>query len=271
MKNKQFIHLIIITISGIIFLLSSFFLFQTFLEYRRGKKEYEALNTYSSPMVLSSTDTTYDNITFDDSASSDTQEQKKKEAAPLLSIDFSKLKVENQDIVGWIQFPSAAISYPVVQTTDNDFYLTHTFRKEENKVGAIFLDANNSSDLSHSNTFIYGHNMKNGTMFGLLGHYKKQEFYEDNPYFYYYVPGKIFKVQVFSFYPTDIYSGSYQYGFSTPQEYESYLQTITNRSLFSTGYLPSTSQGIITLSTCINLQEEGRFVVHGQICDTFTY
>lgn len=109
------------------------------------------------------------------------------------SIDFAKLSVINGNIVGWIFQPGTGINYPVVQGDDNEYYLNHLINGKKNKYGSVFADSRIENPLTDPETIIYGHNMKDGTMFGSLNSYKKQSYYEKNPNFYLYTPdGKIY-------------------------------------------------------------------------------
>ena len=121
------------------------------------------------------------------------EETDEPEAEPsgYLQIDFAGLQAVNPDVIAWIDIPGLSVSYPVVQGEDNSYYLHHLFTGEYNSSGSIFADCHNQPDFTDQNTIIYGHNMKNGSMFGTLSHYQDQVLWEENPYFYLYVPGKV--------------------------------------------------------------------------------
>ena len=92
--------------------------------------------------------------------------------------DFLKdLKRDYKDVKGYIEIKGTNINYPIVQSTDNDYYLNHLPNGEKNKMGSIYLDYRNN-DFEDENTIIYGHNMNDGTMFSELENYKKQDYYE---------------------------------------------------------------------------------------------
>ena len=91
-------------------------------------------------------------------------------------VDFNGLKAINPEVIGWIQIEGTSISYPIMKGKDNDYYLKHTFEGNYNAAGSIFIDYTNNSNFEDCNTIIYGHNMKNGSMFGLLRkHFKDRE------------------------------------------------------------------------------------------------
>lgn len=102
------------------------------------------------------------------------------------SIDFAKLSSENPDVIAWIYQPRTGINYPVVQGQDNEYYLDHLINGEKNKYGSVFADCRVECPLLGPETILYGHNMKDGTMFGSLNSYKKQSYYDANPNFYLY-------------------------------------------------------------------------------------
>ena len=101
-----------------------------------------------------------------------------------IDVDFAGLKEQNEDIVGWIYFEDEeSISYPLLYSGD-DYYLRRNYLKEEETAGSIFIDENNSPDLDDAHTLIYGHNMRNGSMFGKLNLYKTEEdYFENHRYF----------------------------------------------------------------------------------------
>ncbi|NBK96984.1 MAG: class B sortase [Erysipelotrichia bacterium] len=166
------------------------------------------------------------------------------------SVDFDKLKKLNQDIVAWIVVKDTEISYPVVQGSDNDYYLTHTFEKKNNYAGAIFMDYTASPDFSDQNTFIYGHNVYHGTMFAELANYMDQAFFNAHPYIYLYTPQGNYKLQVFSAYVDKADSTSYRMGFASEQEFQNYLNEVNAKSKYASGVEVSSVDRIVTLYTC---------------------
>ena len=99
-------------------------------------------------------------------------------------IDFEALKEKNDDFCAWLVIPALEVNYPVVWCGDNDTYLTKTFEGGTNSAGCLFVDGANSPDLTDRNTLIYGHNMKNGAMFGTLSDFlQKEELAAEDPYF----------------------------------------------------------------------------------------
>ena len=116
-------------------------------------------------------------------------------------VDLDRLVKENGDIKGWIYIEGTDISYPLLQGPDNDYYLYRTYKKEYLFAGSIFIDAANAPDLSDQHTIIYGHNMKNDSMFGTLGKFKQQDYRDQHRYIYILMPGQDWnKYEIFSAY-----------------------------------------------------------------------
>ena len=113
-----------------------------------------------------------------------------------LLIDFAELRKINEDIVAWIQIPGIDVDYPVVQGEDNEYYLYHTFRKEANKAGSIFLDYRNRADFTEQRVIIYGHNMKDGSMFSSLKKYQDSVLREESGTVYLYLPEKTLQLEI---------------------------------------------------------------------------
>ncbi|MUU12894.1 MAG: class B sortase [Oscillibacter sp.] len=114
-------------------------------------------------------------------ASEETEETPAELAWP--EVDFTALAAVNPDVTAWLYGPDTGISYPVVQGTDNDYYLDHLLDGTANSAGCLFVDTSCRPDFSGRNTVIYGHRMKNGTMFAALGNYQEQVYYDAHPVF----------------------------------------------------------------------------------------
>ena len=156
-------------------------IFQIISEYQRADQEYEELTEY-----IRETDE-------EDAAQDDKTENKEVEetegsgSAEDFTVDFESLQQINPDIAAWLRIPGV-LDYPVVQGTDNSYYLHHTFRKEYNIAGSIFLDARNTADFSDSKNIIYGHNMRDGSMFHVLRKFQNLDFYQENREIWLYLP-----------------------------------------------------------------------------------
>ena len=192
-------------------------------------------------------------------------------AYPVLKnpVDFESLKKVNEDIIGWIRVNALDISYPIAQSTDNDYYLHRTFERVDNFAGCIFMEYQNHSDFSDKNTIIYGHNMKNGSMFGTLRKFYEDEVYEKAPYFWIYTPDKIYRYDIFSCAEVPVDSLAYQITFSEEGSFEKYISDAYSRSVVKGNDIKVTPEDkIVTLSTCTG-NEATRFIVQGKLSRTY--
>lgn len=127
------------------------------------------------------------------------------------------------------------------------------------------MDFHNQEDLSDRNTIIYGHNMKDGSMFGTLDQYQSQALYRNFPYFYMYVPGYIYEYQIFSCYAAPTNHPAYTYDFPTSEDYEVFLETLQRSAEYNTGMTVTKEDQVVTLSTCVNTRKDYRYLVHGKL------
>ena len=114
------------------------------------------------------------------------------------TVQFDELKQQNEDVIAWIYGANTHINYPVVQGSDNDYYLRHLLDGTWNDNGSIFMDCSNKGDFSDQNSLIYGHNMTSGAMFSNLVKYKKQAYYDQHPYLYMLTPQQNYKLRLFA-------------------------------------------------------------------------
>lgn len=176
------------------------------------------------------------------------------------TVDFQSLAEVNQDIAGWIYIPGTEINYPVVKSKNNTDYLNHAADGRPAVAGAIFMDCNNDTDFQDKNTIIYGHNMKDGSMFHCLVKYADQEYFNEHDIVWIFTPGRVMKLRVIAAYQTTFDSCSYFTTFSD-QSYADYLQDSLNKTSIQTHMKPDQSKPIITLSTCMKHGTPNRFVI----------
>lgn len=175
-------------------------------------------------------------------------------------IDFAKLKQKNSDAIAWIKVNGTDIDFPVVKGTDNSYYLTHNFDKEKNKAGWIFADYRNKFDGTDKNIIIYGHNMKNGSMFASLKDVIKEEWYnnENNKYIALITENVNCKYQVFSVYQIETEEYYLQTNISNFKEF---VEKIKGRSKKDFNVDIKETDSILTLSTCAD-NTKYRVVLH---------
>ena len=185
----------------------------------------------------------------------------------VLEIDFDALKAVNPDVVAWLHVPALDISYPVLQGTDNDYYLNHTPEGEENSLGSIFLEYTNAPDFSHGNSIIYGHNTADGTMFGRLRLFGEDPaLREEEPFFYVYLPdGFIGKYRIYSYY--SVYKESESFSRFEADDAASHAYYVNLTKGLSLEEIEADLSGggrIVTLATCFGAHGTSyRFLVHG--------
>lgn len=252
MRDK--IYRVILAGSLVLIVVASVNIFLLTREYRAGIEEYKDLEQYIEVVEEPETEQV---------AAQEYEEVKESVIPVSLDIDFDKLKEINGDLVGWLYYEPLEISYPIVRGNDNDYYTQYTFEQEKNTSGAIFMDFLNRTDLSDYNTIIYGHNMRNGTMFGSLKKLLNDASYvEEDPYFYIFTRDKAFMYEIASVYITNQKSDTYNL-IETEENQKEYIDYILENStwLWDKEILPQDK--IVTLSTCHGLHSTNRTVVHG--------
>jgi len=187
-------------------------------------------------------------------------------AKTLMDTDLNTLRETNSDVIGWIVIPDTQLSYPLMQSSDNQFYLEHTWDKVKSSSGSIFMERLNNDDLSHYHTLIYGHRMADGSMFGTLKYYTSEEFLEAHPFVYIVNDKGVYKYQVFSVYEASVGSRTYQIGFKDDRSKEDFISHCVDSSVINTDISPSSDDKILTLSTCTALgSKTNRLVVHTKL------
>ncbi len=189
----------------------------------------------------------------------------KKQTEHKSEVDFSILEEKNTDVVGWILSLDSEINYPVVKGSDNSYYLTHLFTKEENAKGSIFMDYRNQNDFSSKNTILYGHHMKDGSMFATLTNYKEQAYYDKFPTMILYTPQGDYMIELFA---GVIVDGDYEsvcFEFEEKKEFETYIAFLKENSSFKSKVPVNFEDRIITLCTCSYEFDNARYTVYGKL------
>lgn len=181
------------------------------------------------------------------------------------TIDFNKLKEQNKETVAWIKVNNTNIEYPVVKADNNNFYLNHSFDKSQNSAGWIFADYRNKFDNTDKNIIIYGHNMRDGSMFGSLKNILNSDWYEneENTNITLYTENEKCIYKVFSIYKIESEDYYIKTEFSNDNEFEQFVNTIKNRSIKKFDIDVSKEDNILTLSTCAN-NNRYRIVLHAK-------
>ena len=266
---------VIIVIASLAALTAAFMIFKTARDYKAASDEYDSLRQYASEEV-STTDTAEKVSDIKPIELEEAEERKElksnenREDFPEMEVDFKALREKNPDTVGWLYVGSCGISYPIVQGEDNDYYMNHTFEGTVNSSGAIIMDYRDDKYLKDWNTFIYGHNMKNGSMFGSLKKLLNDEtLYDTDPYIYVYLPGYIYRYKIFSYYKDKSDSKMY-WTADTLQEYRQYIRDALSLSVRDLGVETSEENNMVTLVTCSGSGAgKMRFFVHGEFIDRY--
>ena len=254
-KKKSDVLLTIALIVAIaVFCYAAFNLYHIYTEYKKGTDEYNQIEEMA--------------VTERDADSAEVAGPSA-QIKPPIEVDFDKLKSVNEDVVGWIYVDALPdISYPIVKGTDNQTYLHQTYEKNYNFAGTIFVDYENSGDFSDCNTLVYGHNMKNGSMFGHLKKFREDDkLYKQDKYFWILTPERNYRYEIITAYTTSVNSDTYTLFKGPGEEFEKYLETIKGYSEIQTDDTDLTIKDrIVTLSTCTG-NESTRFVVQGKRVD----
>jgi sortase B len=182
--------------------------------------------------------------------------------------EYKNLLNKNQKLIGWVKIDDTNIDYPVMQTTDNEYYLEHNLNQEYDKNGSIFMDKDCDVLKPSTNLILYGHHMKSGQMFGELDKYQNKSYAEKHPYISFdtiyehgtYQVMYVFRSKVYS--EEDVNFKYYQFIDALSEtEFDSNMQEMAAMSLYDTGVTAQYGDRLLTLSTCDYQEKNGRFVV----------
>ena len=185
---------------------------------------------------------------------------------PEKSIDWDALKEENADIYAWIYIPNTKVDYPILQhPTEDDYYLDHNVDGSSGYPGCIYSQTINSKDFTDSNTVLYGHNMKDDSMFGSLHEFEDNEFFEENPFIYIYTPEKTYVYTIYAACTAGNGHLLHAYDFDTEAGFNQFVADVENvrdmNSHVRTGVGMVYGRKLLTLSTCVSGQSDKRWIV----------
>ncbi len=258
-KTAKIILIIVLAVCVGLFVYSGLNLIKINKEYKEARDYYDELSeTYVSvAQEAEEDDVTADAVEVDDSAV-------EKEVCPI-TVDFNNLLATNKDVCAWIYSPDTVINYVVVQGEDNNNYLHHKLDGTYNASGTLFIDCECSPNFSGANTIIYGHNMKDGSMFASLHNYVDQSYYDAHPVMYISTPSGDYKLEIFSCFTCDFDADTYTLSFASEAEYSSFLNKMVSQSNVKTNVSVDSSERIVTLSTCTYEYDNARYVVMGKL------
>ena len=275
-RNKLLYVLALLFFAGMA-VFSGYRVYTILTEYRVGEESAQALQQYvtlqpEAPQTV--TDIQKVPATSGESAAAPLPEESPEPTEPAEPdpnyplVDFAALKEINPDVLGWIYIEGTTINYPIVQGADNDYYLSRLVDGTSNKAGSIFLDYRNTPDFSDYHTVIYGHNMKNGTMFADITEYKKEAFLEAHPVGKIMTPRGNFQIEIIGGYVADLRDPAWELHFETDEDRLEWLRDAMKRSTVGGDYVPVGGEQIITLSTCSYEFDDARFVVICRVSET---
>lgn len=184
-------------------------------------------------------------------------------------LQLEELKKQNEEIIGWLEIEGTNINYPVCKAQDNDYYLTHNYKKEKSSSGSLFLDKDFDLSKPSTNHLIYGHRNKQGLMFEDLMKYSKQDFYNEHPTIKFTTTTEDVTYEIISAFYSRVYYKSEQNVFryyyfvnaETEEQFNEFVNNAKAVSIYDTGKTATYGDQLLTLSTCEYSQENGRFAV----------
>lgn len=275
-----------------VFLFAAVQLGGIFLDYHKSDSEYENLeeeyvkiNTNMEILDdeeyigdtendIVDTEETEQSTQIQDTSASQEENEQEEDPGPqipwyeLASVNISALKQKNQDVAGWLLFENVNISYPILYSGDNDTYLHTTFEGERASAGSIFIEGYNTPDFNDSHTIIYGHNMKNGTMFKTLHNFEESEFFQTNRYIFIYTPERVLVYEIYAGCQVSNEHLLSKYQFNESEEAWTKFMTDLKEAGGSNDQIweemhTQENAPIVTLSTCIGGKPNNRWIVVG--------
>ncbi len=263
-RGSGFFWKILLILALGVFVFSAYQIYSIYSEYKKGVDEYQQIS--HDTVTKGGEWTSIDQRTDEDGLLLAAEEVNYDPPV----VDFAKLQAINPDVVGWLEIEAIdSISYPIVQSGDNSYYLTHTVEQAENTSGAIFMDYHNSADFADCNTIIYGHNMKNGSMFGLLKRLLENEKYKDSKYLWICTPAASYRYEIFSLQYAQVEGETYTLFSAHDEQFGNYLVQMRQKSEVDLEPVNLNAQDrIVTLSTCTS-DDAVRFVVQARWVGTY--
>ena len=267
-SKRKVIYFLIYTILTILITLSIIYIINIFLDKKQAIQESKLLDKIE--INENQVNETITEEIVNESTQENIEEIINQENERILKVQ--KLQEENPDIVGWLEIEGTSINYPVLQGDDNEYYMTHNYKKQKSKNGSIFLTKDYDWSIPSSNLLIYGHNLSNGTMFQELLKYEKEDFYKKHPIIRFTTNNEDAEYEIISAFKSRVYYKSeknvfryyYFVNAKTEAEYNEFVQNAKKASLYNIDKTAQYGDQLITLSTCSYHVEDGRFAVVGR-------
>lgn len=250
-STKKIISKLITIICLGVFVFAAHGLFDIFMDYYQNRK-----------MMNNVQETFYKAVSAEEGS-----QQEKSGDSKTIRPGFEELLKHNPDVVGWITIDGTQIDYPILQSSNNQTYLTKNYNDKESRAGSIFLDYRNDVETNELNTVVYGHRMKDGSMFQHLTKFLDKDFFEEHRTFEFDTLYDSYEAEIFAVYNTLTDFNYIETDFADEAEYEQLLKDIQSVSKFDTEIDVTPNDRIITLSTCdYELdQNEGRLVIQAKL------
>lgn len=196
----------------------------------------------------------------------ETQDIQEQQRSQVIQPRFEKLLTINENIVGWITIPNSQLNNPVMYSGDNDYYLHHNYLDEESRAGSVFMDFRNDVEELARHTILYGHVMRNGSMFGELDKFAEQSYADEHSIITFSTLYENYELQVFAAYETTTDFYYIETDFTDDAAFGQFLTEIQKRSVISMPVDVTATDQILTLSTCTTSSADNeRFVVHAKL------
>lgn len=261
------IIVLLILLCAALALFSSYMVFSEIREYRQGADAYRELTGFAD--LPKQTEPETKPSTEPKPSETEAETEPEEPAAVLPVVDFPALCETAPDVIAWLTLPDSVINYPVVQADDNEYYLRRLYDGTYNQAGCLFADYRCAADMTGRNTVIYGHNMRNGTMFSTLKEYASQEYYEVHSMMYLITPECGYTVEIFAAFtasPNETGSDNspWRVEWSNTDTFAEWLILAAERSVIVSNVAVDSDDRILTLSTCTNSGKD-RFIVMGKL------
>ena len=257
---------------AIVLVVSLVMVFRTRMEYARAASSYEeAASVVSIPELIS--------VPLERTAPEEDETPEENEEAEavvhdpnlvlLAELNIDLLRQENPDVLGWICIPDTVVSYPLLQNQNNEYYLGHSWKKERNMAGSVFMDYRSNADLTDFHTVIFGHRMNDGSMFGTLRDYRDIEHWQTHPSVYIVCAGGAYRYDIFAAYEASVSGHVFNMGYRDVYVREAFINSCLEQSVIDTGIVPTEDDRILTLSTCTGRGYEARWVVQAVLAEFY--
>ena len=280
--KRQGIHVIIYLLLSVLIILSLIYIVNFFSLKQEAKEQSKLLNATdiykmedTKEVAENSLENEKENIASESEENGKTiatENTKEPSEETERMLQVKQLQEQNADIVGWLEIENTNINYPVLQGTDNCYYMTHNYKKEKSKNGSIFLNADYNWNIPSNNLLIYGHNLGNGMMFQELLKYEKESFYQEHPVIRFTTAEEDAEYEIISVFKSRVYYKSeknvFRYYFflnnESEEKYNEFVKNAKSVSLYPIDATANYGDQLITLSTCSYYVEDGRFAVVGR-------